>query len=266
MSTALALASHDEPPSPDMKKVKKQVRLDLKDIKHGVNKVKKMAVSGGNSRDSGVEALEISEDVRKRARTASLKLRDAIRNAPEGSADKKQLAKLANEIKGALTGFQKNVETAHSQRSVRTDRSSNDKSSVKMGAGPSGGDAPLSSVQIVVQRQSLATDEQQRAIQANDDLLAEREAGIDELVRGGMELKELFEDLNLLISEQGYLTENIQTNLENAASYGRQGQEELESIETIQRRKKKLCCLLAVIASVAGGGALGWLGMSGALG
>jgi len=65
------------------------------------------------------------------------------------------------------------------------------------------------------------------------------------------EVAEIFQDLALLVNEQGSQIDNIQTNIEAAAVSTTRGVRELtRANRTQQRRRSRMCCLAVIIVII----------------
>lgn len=185
-------------PAVDLTGVKKQIRQELKEIRLAVDGISRLTRKRGQ--DTGRQALNLSDQVRRGARSTTAKIRDAMNKTTEESADYLALTKMGEDLKSMLQDFQKNVELA-----TASDEAS-----------PSGSCAPLvmvSSQSVAVQieediahgeehdgdrqqqvmQQELASHEQLRAVQTNDAILADRDVGIDGIARSVQELQEIFQ-------------------------------------------------------------------------
>ena len=81
----------------------------------------------------------------------------------------------------------------------------------------------------------------------NEDILAEREAGIGTIHKTVNQVAEIFQDLALLVSEQGEQIDNIQTNIEAANMQTQRGVRELAKANRSQKRaRSRLCCVAGV--------------------
>eukprot|EP00962_Isochrysis_galbana_P023561 scaffold7123_cov119-Isochrysis_galbana.AAC.16 len=90
-----------------------------------------------------------------------------------------------------------------------------------------------------------------QAVTLNDSVLAEREQGILSINRTVHEVAEIFQDLALLVNEQGSQIDNIQTNIEAAAVSTTRGVRELtRANRTQQRRRSRMCCLAVIIVII----------------
>ena len=83
-------------------------------------------------------------------------------------------------------------------------------------------------------------------------MIEERETEITRIVQTIAELSDIFKDLAQLVVEQGTILDNIEHNVEEAATNIEQGKEELEKGSKYQKKSmKKLCIILLILAVVA---------------
>ena len=97
-------------------------------------------------------------------------------------------------------------------------------------------------------RQELMSNEGE--MEYNNALIAEREQGIQEIQQQIGEVNEIFQDLALLVNEQGTQIDNIQTNVESAAESTTRGVRELGRAARSQRRARSRMCLIAACVLV----------------
>lgn len=92
--------------------------------------------------------------------------------------------------------------------------------------------------------QSLATE-----ISYNEDLILEREQGIQEIEAAMAEVHEIFCDLGLIVGEQQGLVHNIEANMEASAVRTRAAVRELSTARDRQRRRRGnvICVVLLAI-------------------
>ena len=85
--------------------------------------------------------------------------------------------------------------------------------------------------------------EQLQAAALNDSIIQEREGGIANIHRTVQEVSEIFQDLALLVDEQGAHIDNIQTNIESAGSQTAKGVQQLAKASRSQKKNRgRLCC------------------------
>eukprot|EP01028_Stygiella_incarcerata_P006441 TRINITY_DN2618_c0_g1_i1.p1 TRINITY_DN2618_c0_g1~~TRINITY_DN2618_c0_g1_i1.p1 ORF type:complete len:307 (-),score=100.78 TRINITY_DN2618_c0_g1_i1:196-1116(-) len=92
------------------------------------------------------------------------------------------------------------------------------------------------------------TDEQMAYLLLHEDIVSEREQGIDEILQAITELSEMFRDLNQMVIEQGTVLDRIDYNLEQAEKFTGGAVKELDKASEYQRKARmKLCILLLMI-------------------
>ena len=235
-------------PSLDLAGVKKDVQRDLKEIKRASDDIGRLAKKRA-SKEAGPQLLSISERTRERARGTSRRLREALALATEGSADHAALTQLSDDFRAALKRFQQEAEgaapAAPGVPPVPTGEAG------PSGSGPPGdievgsagcrspNDAPTGAVS----QEQRQTQEQLQAAALNDSIIQEREGGIANIHRTVQEVSEIFQDLALLVDEQGAHIDNIQTNIESAGSQTAKGVQQLAKASRSQKKNRgRLCC------------------------
>lgn len=229
-------------PTADLANVKKDVKKDLKEIQRAVDDIAKLSRKKRDERQQQ-QILSLSEQVRRRARGTSAKIRDALGQAGAGSADYASFSNLSEQLKETLGQFKKHMEAQ----------------APAAPAAPTTSVAPLESVAIdrgmggeqqMQQQETAATTEQIHAVQTNDLVIADREVGIENIARTVQEIHEIYQDMNALVREQGEHIDNIQTNIEKAGNHQERAVRELVSASRYQRRSKKCMCWLIVLVII----------------
>jgi len=248
-------------PALDLAGVKKDVQRDLKEIKKASDDIGRLAKKKA-SKETGSQLLSISERTRERARGTSKRLREALVLATEGSADHAALMQLSNDFRAALKRFQQEAEGA----APAAPAAPGVPSSPTGGAGPSGSgqpgdievgcrspdDAPTGGLS----QEQRQTQEQLQSAALNDSIIQEREGDIANIHRTVQEVAEIFQDLALLVDEQGAHIDNIQTNIESASQQTAKGVQQLAKASRSQKKNRgRLCCcavtlLVGVVALV----------------
>jgi len=223
-------------PGINLPAVKKDVARDLREIQRATDEISKLRKKGG--RDMGPRLLSLSADTRERARKTSQTIRRAFAGCEEGSSEHSALTALSEDFKATLRRFQLEAESA-APRPAATAQAPSDgslamsghaTSAMEEGAGRSG--------QTVAELQAVA---------ANEELIAERDQGIAHLSRSVNEVAEIYQDLAVLVEEQGTHIDNIQTNIEDAAKQTHRGVRELAQANRSQRRARSRLCCFAVL-------------------
>jgi len=84
----------------------------------------------------------------------------------------------------------------------------------------------------------------------NDALIEDREKDIKKIEKSIVEVNEIFTDLANIVQEQGYMIDNIESNITNTEVATSQGVVELQQASKHQRKARNKMCILAIILSV----------------
>ncbi|KAK9454532.1 t-SNARE [Dipodascopsis uninucleata] len=91
----------------------------------------------------------------------------------------------------------------------------------------------------------------QEEINFQNSLIAERELEIQGIEQGISELNEIFRDLGTMVTEQGVMIDNIESNITNVAQSTQNASEELTKASKYQKSSRnKSCCLLFILAII----------------
>ncbi|KAK7205576.1 t-SNARE [Myxozyma melibiosi] len=109
-----------------------------------------------------------------------------------------------------------------------------------------------------VQRQQQRMQEQQtmdvisqEEIDFQNSLIAEREIEIQGIEQGISELNEIFRDLGTMVTEQGVMIDNIESNITSVADHTQNASAELTKASRHQKSSRnKSCCLLLVLVVI----------------
>lgn len=89
-------------------------------------------------------------------------------------------------------------------------------------------------------------------IDFNESLILERETDIQAIEQSMAEVNEIFRDLGTLVSEQGYMIDNIESNVENVVVNMQGAVDEVKKADKHQRGvRSKMCWILGIIVVVA---------------
>jgi syntaxin 7 len=99
------------------------------------------------------------------------------------------------------------------------------------------------------ERQELMSNEGE--MEYNNALIAEREQGIQEIQQQIGEVNEIFQDLAVLVNEQGQMIDDIEANIVSTAVRTKDARRELTKADKSQKAaRNKMICLAIVIAVV----------------
>jgi len=239
-------------PALDLPNIRKTVARDLQQLRRASEEIAKL--SRKRSANSNERLLALSTEAREVARGTSRVLREAFASAEDGSAEHAALTTLQDDFKRALRQFQKEAERA----APPSPAAATPLAAPRAAALPAGaiavdmpsvadpGGAPRGSDEAEAFAAQQSAQLQQVAL--NDQILSERERGINQINRTVNEVAEIFQDMALLVSEQGEHIDNIQTNIETAASQTSKGVAQLAKASRHQRRaRKRMCCVTAML-------------------
>ena len=108
------------------------------------------------------------------------------------------------------------------------------------------------------EKQSLLQESRRREkehtegeMEFNDALIQERERGILEIQQQIGEVNEIFQDLAVLVNEQGSMIDDIEANIVSTASRTKDAQRELSKADASQKAaRNRMLCLVVTIAIV----------------
>jgi len=84
----------------------------------------------------------------------------------------------------------------------------------------------------------------------NDALIHDREMGIKQIESAVSEVNEIFTDLANLVHEQGFMIDNIESNIESTAVQTQDGVVQLQKASQHQKSARSKMCILAIILVV----------------
>ena len=253
-------------PTVDVATIKRAVNADVRELRKAADMLAKLAAGARKRPESaatvGDQLLSISAAARERARATSRMLREALGQVVEGTADHKQLTALSGDFKESLVKFQQQVEaTTHLVTPIAPSApappgdvetgSCACYASSGGGSGSSSGEAAGSSGDGASAAIDYAAQDQQMAqLATNEAVIADRNQGINKLSQDVQQVAEIFNDLALLVNEQGSHIDNIQTNIETAHANTTKGIRELGRAAQSQRKTRSRMCLIAVLVMV----------------
>lgn len=116
-------------------------------------------------------------------------------------------------------------------------------------AAPRGAPEALEFEAAAQQRQQLVEREAQ--IRFNDVLIEERDRAVQTINSQIGEVHQIFQDLAVLVSDQGAQLDDIEANIGRAADHTAQANTQLVGAQRAQRRSQKCWCMLLVALAVS---------------
>ncbi|ODQ81541.1 hypothetical protein BABINDRAFT_159817 [Babjeviella inositovora NRRL Y-12698] len=150
--------------------------------------------------------------------------------------------KLMREVKASLAEFS-NLQKTYNEVNLRL----NEESRVAMAQTEE--EEPQESQQLIIEHEPLNAEE----LEYHQNLVEQREREIAQIQHGVDELNEIFRDLGTIVTEQGTMVDNIESNLYTVADETRMAGRELHKALRYQRRSGgRSCCLLLILSVVMG--------------
>jgi len=84
----------------------------------------------------------------------------------------------------------------------------------------------------------------------NEQIMRERNAAIREVETDILEVNEIFQDLAVMVHEQGLQVDNIESNVSTSAVAVEEGVGHLEKADEYQQKARKRCLIIAIIVTV----------------
>ena len=241
-------------PAFNLQDFKKTVKQDLKLIQQAADELQKISKKPVPDQQL---FIALSTETRERARNTSQTIRRAFATVQDGTQDFAAVTEMSDEFKATLRRFQREAEAATvATRPLTTPRR-------PQGLTPDTGTGNLftpvtnaHAVDVQFAERDDAGDDRQRvaelqASSLNYDILAEREEGIGNIHKTVNQVAEIFQDLALLVSEQGEHIDNIQTNIETANAQTIKGVKELAKANRSQKRARRRTCCIAFLCVLA---------------
>ena len=219
--------------------------------------------TGKDTRELRAKLHEQREKLGVMARDASLavkRLAQAVTNAVDVDDEDKaehvaKHQKLVKDFHAVLKDFQKAQRTCAERESTFLPQKGKGKTSYGTMDEESGeGEAAYQDTQQLMQQQQQRSDFAQvdGELEYNNALIEERERGIMEIQQQIGEVNEIFQDLAVLVNEQGSMIDDIEANIVSTAVRTKDAQKELTKADKSQRaaRNRLICIVIAVLVSL----------------
>jgi len=247
--------------------VMNQIANQLREIGNNIIQIRNFTNQIGTSKDS--------EELRKKMNYVATQTNHLVKgvtqdfrmlDSVERSNDKNkkmQKAKLVKEFESVVASL-KQVTTiaAQKEKSTPVPQSTFTRKEDDYYAEPDF-DSQQKENEKLLKDQRFQAVEQERIYQ--DDMVRRRNDEIKQIEKAVTEVNEMFLDVSQLVSEQGLMIDNIESNVEKGSQETKQAVQELKKASQYQRSSRsKMCCLLLLILIIAGAAAFGfWLFLGG---
>jgi len=236
-----------------------ELALGVFQINTAVSSFKRLVGSLGTAKDTPAlrEKLhKTRQQIGQLAKETGSKLKaasDHDHNKPANATKKVSDAKLAKDFQSVLVEFQ-------NAQKISQEREKMYAPFVPAAAAPTSqnlADSKLVPEESQEQRSAYASQRQQEFIQLenetvyNEAVIEEREQGIREIHTQIGEVNEIFKDLAVLVHEQGYMIDDIESNVSGAEAATEQANRQLAKAATSQKSGTTITCLILVILAMA---------------
>lgn len=167
-----------------------------------------------------------------------------------------QTTKIVNDFEATLKDFQNTMKIARSKEAATLPRrpeppaaatSSSSKPPLDI---ESQGD-PLEQAALLQEQQRQEVLSLDNYVTYNEALIEERDQGIAEIGQQINEVHEIFQDLAVLVHDQGEMVDDIDQNITRTAQHTEEANTQLQSAERHQRAsRRRMCFILAVVGFI----------------
>lgn len=247
--------SHTTPlvPALNLPQLRAHTNHDLAYFKRAANTIRNHQKQTGDTQSATQQKLVATlTEVRARAHETRRRIKHALAIVHDGTPEHAAVLALDEQFIAAMHHFKLQPDAPSAGASLRP--AAPPPSFCAQSASSSTATRPLEALSAgAPHHHSMDIDdagEQQRVaelVAVNEGILAEREAGIGNIHKTVNQVAEIFQDLALLVSEQGEQIDNIQTNIEVANMQTQRGVRELTKANRSQKRARtRLCCVAGV--------------------
>jgi syntaxin 7 len=170
--------------------------------------------------------------------------RDAVAQHPSKDATSTQ--KIMRDFQGLLKNSERLLGTAREKEASSLPRSSNTASSLQ----------DSSQNQADIERQSLLEQQKKQQLlqtegelRFNEALINERDQAITEITGQIGEVHQIFQDLAVLVHDQGEMMDDIESNITRAATQTQDAHVQIIRAERSQRKARNTWCFLMMLAA-----------------
>lgn len=247
---------------------------NIRQIQNNVTSITKFATSLGTPKDSAENRAKLNatiETTKQIAKTATQQMKDLGNNA-RGSADERNQQrlvqqKLAKDLGMWVQKFQEISKiAAQKERSTPLPPPAPYNSAPQSSRQQQGGFKSAPSDQYhqyddhedekqslleSSRRDNLLQIENEREF--NDAMIQDREEGIKQIESTIIEVNGIFTDLAQIVHEQGFMIDNIESNVESASHNTAEAVVQLRAASKYQKKSRTKMCVLALIITIIAG-------------
>ncbi|MEW5310314.1 MAG: hypothetical protein WDW38_002126 [Sanguina aurantia] len=205
------------------------------------------STSGASATPAAVHLLEQDLQDSKAAKAAQLKSKKLLQDFASILTDYKLTQKLAAEREASCLPRQPPAASPGTRSAAAAAAATDLEAQAPSQAGGEEGYERRALLQATQQRDSSRLD---GAIAYNEALIEERDVGIADIQRQIAEVNEMFQDLAVLINDQGHQVVSVDEHITTTAERVKEGQAELVKAQRSQRSGQSKCLWLWLIAAL----------------
>lgn len=215
-------------------------------LQTAVSKLKADVQRLGTARDT-VELRQKIADSNDRLKQSAKEIGERLKVAAAQN-NNQQTQKILSNFQAVLANFEAVMKTAHAKEAASLPRKPAHVA-IDIDAG-SGEEAALLQQQQQQQEQRQEAVQLEGELQYNEVLIEERDEAILEISQQIGEVHEIFQDLAVLVNDQGGMVDDIADHIERTAERTRDAGVQLRKAEKSQRGTRNKQCILFIIAAI----------------
>ncbi|GAX77250.1 hypothetical protein CEUSTIGMA_g4696.t1 [Chlamydomonas eustigma] len=248
----------------------RQIESEVFRLASSLSQLKRLVDTLGTPKDT-VDHRHRIKDINSTIQQQSKLLKEKLTSLHDESNGRNQtepqvkIKKLMQDFASILLdykGIQKIIQERESSSLPRPNAVASTSGKTTVGASHLGAGSPLLDIEHGIkdeelEKKALLQQQQNRqsallnnAIEFNEALIEERDQGIQEIARQIGEVNEMFQDLAVLINDQGTQVQTIDEHITATAERAKEGARELVKAERSQRSVQNKCLWIWLIAAV----------------
>ncbi|KAL4535242.1 hypothetical protein Ndes2526B_g06141 [Nannochloris sp. 'desiccata'] len=173
--------------------------------------------------------------------------RDAVAQHPAKNSTSTQ--KIMRDFQGLLKNSERLLGTAREKEAASLPRSSDGAAAALQQQDSSQNQADVERQALLEQQQKQQLLQTEGELQFNEALIDERDQAITEITGQIGEVHQIFQDLAVLVHDQGEMMDDIESNITRAATQTQDAHVQITRAERSQRKARKTWCFLMMLTA-----------------
>jgi len=237
-----------------------RVTQGIQTIANNVGAINKLVVMLGTPKDTQDlrdQLHDVSEQTKETIREANKDIKTLGKldggSPTENQARRRQQTGLSTKLKSEMERYSTALRNAQQKEreyvAQAKKEQSNKQNEVYRGSEEDSAEETRNLLQEEARRQQLMAT--QNELDHNEQLITEREEGIEEITSNIQMVNEIMRDLNRLVTEQGDTVDTIERNVEETVAHTKGAKEEVKQASYYQKlARNKMCCILLIFAII----------------